>query len=231
MKERYHQILETIRAEVVATRRKPEMVKLIAVSKTHSFQKIQELYEEGQRDFGENYVQELIEKAQLAQAAGLTEIRWHFIGHLQTNKVKALLPWVHTIHAVNSLRLAQEIEKRADKQQIIPVFIEVNIDHEGTKSGVSPEDTPKLAAEMVDLEHVILQGLMCIPEPGQANGSEPAFERTAALEKALRPATLGFLSMGMTSDFKAAIRAGATHIRVGSAIFGDRVPRHENRAH
>lgn len=222
MIKRYQQILQAIQAAVLAVGRKPETVKLIAVSKTHPFEKIHELYQAGQRDFGENYVQELIEKAELAQAASLSEIRWHFIGHLQTNKVKSLLPWVHTIHAVNSLRLAQEIEKRAEKHQIIPVFLEVNIDHEETKSGILPENTANLAAELGELEHVILQGLMCIPNPESPAGTLSAFQRTADLEKQLRPATLGFLSMGMTSDFSEAIRAGATHLRIGSAIFGER---------
>ncbi|MBC7385708.1 MAG: YggS family pyridoxal phosphate-dependent enzyme [Cryobacterium sp.] len=222
MIERYASILKEIQEATTQAGREPGSVKLIAVSKTHPYSSIRELYDAGQRDFGENYVQELIEKAEQAIADGLTAIRWHFIGHLQTNKVKSLLPFVHTIHGVGTLRLAQEIDKRADKKQIVPIFIEVNIDQEESKSGVRAEDLRTLAEAINSLDHLALHGLMCIPNPERTGGARAAFHETAQLESDLSPLSLGALSMGMTSDFKDAIAEGATYVRVGTALFGER---------
>lgn len=197
--------------------------RLIAVSKTQPFESIRILYEAGHRDFGENYVQELLEKAALAHGAGLTEIRWHFIGHLQTNKVKMLLPHVFAIHSVDSVKLASEISKRSEKTTSI--FLEVNIDSEESKSGIQIPELRKVAEEIHALPNLKILGLMCIPDPNRKEGSRAAFRRLAALEADLRPITCGELSMGMTADFRDAIAEGATMIRVGTAIFGERSPR------
>jgi len=213
--DRYREICSKIKAAGPA--------RLIAVSKTQRFEKILTLYEAGQRDFGENYVQELLEKAALAREAGLSDIRWHFIGHLQTNKVKVLLPHVFAIHSVDSVKLATEISKRSEKPNSI--FIEVNIDSEESKSGVQISELRKIAEEIHALPNLKILGLMCIPDPNRKEGSRAAFHRLATLEADLRPLTQGELSMGMTADFSEAIAEGSTMIRVGTAIFGERSPR------
>lgn len=197
-------------------------VHLIAVSKVQSPEAIETLYRLGHRDFGENYAQELLEKAQLLKDRGCTDIRWHFIGHLQTNKVKALIPWVCAIHSVDSVRLAREVAKQvkaSGRPTPLPIFVEVNIDNEPGKSGISVAALHGLLKELAQLSALHVEGLMCIPAP---DSSEKAFAALSQLEKASRPLTSGGLSMGMTQDFEEAICHGATHIRVGSAIFGAR---------
>jgi pyridoxal phosphate enzyme (YggS family) len=223
MIDRYQAIRAKIDAAAKAAGRAPDSVRLVAVSKTHPFEKIAKLYAAGHRDFGENYVQELLEKAKLAREQGLEEIRWHFIGHLQTNKVKALLPDVAVIHGVGSFRLAQEISKRASALgRRMRVLIEVNIDDEESKSGARISELRDLAEGIAALPQLELAGLMCIPDPGRSGGPRESFRRLAALEAELRPLTHGELSMGMTSDFPDAIAEGATLVRVGTAIFGER---------
>lgn len=217
MPSRLSEIKSRIASACVASHRNANSVCLIAVSKTQPFEKIKALYAEGQRDFGENYVQELVEKAAEAEAAGLKDIRWHFIGHLQRNKVKGLVSVVHAIHSVDSLALASEIGKRAmSLGRMIPVFLQVNIDGEASKSGVSPGEVPALLNSLHEIKGVNLDGLMAIPEPEQARTGAP-FRRLKALATPQMA-----LSMGMSEDFELAIREGATHIRVGTALFGAR---------
>jgi pyridoxal phosphate enzyme (YggS family) len=197
---------------------------LIAVSKTQPTEKIRALYELGHRDFGENYVQELIEKAEELKTSS-PELRWHFIGHLQSNKVKSLLPWVASVHSVHSLSLAEELSKRwiqlKDQQGKLPVFLEVNIDNEPSKSGLSPAETSKVAVQVARLPGLELRGLMSIPSPeGTRSGS--SFRALHELSKSCEDVTEGELSMGMSSDFELALREGATHIRVGTLLFGAR---------
>ena len=202
---------------------------LVAVSKKHPAQAVKEIWDLGHRDFGENYVQELLEKAVELERMGCTGIRWHFLGHLQTNKVKALLKVQPVIHAVDSEKLAREISKRVTQAQegsadasaavpLIPVFLEVNLDVEATKSGVAPQDAPALSQALSQFPGLKLEGLMCIPAPGNVG----AFSQLRELEGACRPATRGGLSMGMTQDFETAVTEGATHVRIGTAIFGER---------
>ncbi len=222
--QRYENIRSEVSRAAERVGRSPNSVNLIAVSKFQPFEKIQALYHAGHRDFGENYAQELIEKAAHAETAGLKEIRWHFIGHLQSNKVKLILPVTSTIHGISSLRLAEEIAKRAGNQPV-SVFIEVNLDGEKSKSGIQISELRPLAEEISRLTGVVLRGLMCIPDPGRAAGARAAFNELAALERGLLPFTRGDLSMGMTSDFSDAISEGATHVRIGTAIFGERSPR------
>jgi pyridoxal phosphate enzyme (YggS family) len=223
MLTRYRAIRSKIEAAAASAGRDPATVRLVAVSKTHPFDKIEALYHAGQRDFGENYVQELVEKAKRAREQGLSEIRWHFIGHLQTNKVKVLLPEVALIHGISSLRLAQEIAKRAATLgRRARGLIEVNVDGEESKSGASISEVRSLAEAIAKLPEIELGGLMCIPDPNRAGGPRESFRRLATLEVELRPLTQGELSMGMTSDFESAIAEGSTLVRVGTAIFGER---------
>jgi pyridoxal phosphate enzyme (YggS family) len=204
---------------------------LIAVSKGQPFEKILEAYHAGQRDFGENYVQELLEKDAQVRAAGITDLRWHFIGHLQTNKVKALLPVVSAIHTVGSQRLAQELSKRwasSGRSGRLPVFLEVNIDREESKGGLDPDTVLAEYAAMRELPGLEWRGLMCIPAPEGGRSGE-SFRRLVKLEMQLRPGTAGELSMGMSDDYEIALREGAgaskVWIRIGTGIFGARQPR------
>ena len=218
MSAAYSQIKDQVRQAASDAGRDPNEITLIAVSKTQSPEAVAQLYALGHRDFGENYVQELVTKAHALQAMGCSDIRWHFIGHLQTNKVKQLIGLVHTIHSVDSLRLAQEISKRTPSL-LVPLLIQVNIDREESKGGALPEETQALAAQIASLPGVSLQGLMTIPSQ---NNPEKAFAALRNLELQCRPHTQGKLSMGMSADFSLAIAQGATHIRVGTAIFGKR---------
>jgi pyridoxal phosphate enzyme (YggS family) len=202
-------------------------VTLIAVSKTQPVEAIAALYELGHREFGENYVQELVSKAEELERRGLTGIRWHFIGHLQSNKAKALVPWVAAVHTLDSEGTAKELAKRwlaaGPERGLLPVFLEVNIDGEDSKGGVLPDQAPGLAMALGQIGGLELRGLMCIPSP-KSNGGGPAraFARLRALEADCQPATRGDLSMGMSGDFETAISEGATHVRVGTSIFGER---------
>ncbi len=200
----------------------PNEVTLVAVSKKQSVEKIKALYRLGHRDFGENYVQELLEKAQQLSSGEWPGLRWHFIGHLQTNKVKSLVEVVWMIHSIDSLRLAKEVSRRMQELRAgerLPICIEVNLNQEATKAGVSESEVRELSLATSQLPGLDLQGLMCIPS---AEKSAWAFERLRTLEQSCRPYTQGVLSMGMTHDFEAALKYGATHLRIGTAIFGER---------
>lgn len=218
--ERYRAVRDRVRAAARATGR-PEPT-LIAVSKTHPVEAIVALHAEGHRDFGENYVQELVAKHQSLAERGITDVRWHFLGHLQTNKAKALAAVAPVVHSIDSVRVAEELGKRwraAGREGALPLFLEVNVDREPTKGGVDPEDAPAIARQVAGIAGVELRGLMAIPAPG---GGRVPFARLREIEAACRPATRGELSMGMTQDFEDAVAEGATHVRVGTAIFGPR---------
>lgn len=208
-------------SELCAELGRPEP-QLIAVSKKKSIEDIEALYCQGQRDFAENYVQELIEKARLGRERSLSEIRWHFIGHLQKNKIKALLPEVETIHSVDSVELARKLNGACDKlgrPQPLSIFLQVNVDDEISKSGFDTQSAMSAALEVGRLSHLKLEGLMAIPKPGN---SADAFRKMKDLSKKLGPSTCGCLSMGMSADFEEAIREGATHLRLGTVLFGER---------
>lgn len=196
-----------------------DSVTLVAVSKTHPPEMIREAYGAGQRDFGENYAQELRDK--IRDLADLPEIRWHAIGHLQTNKVryvagKALL------HTLDRIELARELVRRAEGEKV-EVLIEVNIASEPQKRGVLPTDLEATLASLQGIDGLSVVGLMCIPprvdEPEDSRGW---FRLLRELRDRLLPE--GALSMGMSRDFEVAIEEGATLIRVGTAIFGERPP-------
>lgn len=200
----------------------PKAVTLVAVSKGQPIEKIIELYQLGHRDFGENYVQEFLDKKEKTDAEGLTDIRWHFIGHLQSNKVKALVPHVFCIHSVDSDKLVKEISKRVleIKRLPIPCLIEVRLSNEENKTGIDPVTVPTLVKTMNALDGVGICGLMGLPSPERSDKKEP-FRALALLAKsAIGPKA--FLSMGMSSDYLEAIECGATHIRIGTSLFGPR---------
>ncbi len=222
--------LEIVRQRLAGTCRRcgrdETDVQLVAVSKTFSPEVIREAIAAGQRDFGENYVQELLAK-QESLAAEL--VRWHFIGHLQTNKVRSIIGSVHLIHSVDSFRLAEEIHRRAERiGRTVGILVEVHMTDEATKSGVAPADAPDLIREIARLDRVAIRGLMTMgPFSDDPNDSRPAFRRLRELraridEAALPGVRLEHLSMGMTHDFEVAIEEGATIVRIGTAIFGSR---------
>ncbi|MBX3200443.1 MAG: YggS family pyridoxal phosphate-dependent enzyme [Labilithrix sp.] len=202
--------------------RDPETVRLVAVSKTKPASAVREAYEAGQRDFGENYAQELVEKAEAL--ADLPDLRWHFIGHLQSNKARFVAPLARLVHTVDSPSLARELGKRAAKAErsALAVLVEVNVGGEAQKHGARPDELAALL-DAVDAEpHLALAGLMTMP-PHDLDAARRAFEELAALrERSGGAARLPELSMGMSDDLEVAVACGATLVRVGSAIFGAR---------
>ncbi|MEZ4222089.1 MAG: YggS family pyridoxal phosphate-dependent enzyme [Polyangiaceae bacterium] len=212
-----------IRAAEVAAGRAPEQVKLLAVSKTMSPTAIRAAYAAGQRDFGENYVQELVQKADLLH--DLPDVRWHFIGHLQRNKVKVVATRLHMIHTVDSPKLAAELDKRLEAAaEPLATLVEVNVGREAQKSGVSPEALEQVLQAVSEAKHLRLAGLMTVPpftdDPADAR---PYFDRLRELrERFGGRSVLPELSMGMSADLEQAVAAGATWVRVGTAVFGPR---------
>ena len=200
-------------------------VTLIAVSKTKPLPMLEEVYSLGIRDFGENKVQELVDKAEQLP----DDIRWHMIGHLQRNKVKYIVDKVYMIHSVDSLRLAEEISKEAVKRGIIVnILIEVNVAGEESKFGVTPEDTPGLVQEISHLPGILVRGLMTIaPFVENAEDNRIFFSALKKLyvditNKNIDNVRMDYLSMGMTGDYEVAIEEGASFVRVGTGIFGER---------
>lgn len=212
--------IETLRAEL------PMGVTLVAVSKTKPNAMIEEAYAVGQRDFGENYVQELVDKA----ASLPKDIRWHFIGHLQSNKVKYIAPFVHLVHAVDSLKLLQEIEKQAVKcNRTIDVLLQVHVAREETKFGWDATELLEQSQILFGFSHVRIRGLMAMASNTADTGQIAAeFEQVKQVFERLKDSaseangTLDTLSMGMSGDWRIAVVKGSTMIRVGSTIFGER---------
>ena len=204
--------------------RDPSTVTLIAVSKTFGRERIAEALGCGLSDFGENYIQELREKRDFL---GESDIRWHFVGHLQTNKIRHIAEWIHLIHSVDSIRLAQALSAAGSRiGRTIPLLVEVNTTGEATKFGCRPEQALALTREIGTLPSLHIGGLMTIgPMPEEAEDARPAFRLLRQLRDRLEEDGLDapVLSMGMTNDFEVAIEEGATHLRVGTAIFGKRV--------
>lgn len=216
---------ERVAAACKRAGRAREEVTLIAVSKTKPVEDLKVIYDAGIRSFGENKVQELTGKIPEMP----DDIDWHLIGHLQRNKVKYIVDKVKLIHSVDSYRLAEEINIQAKKHGIIvPILIEVNAANEATKFGVKLEETLQLCEEISHLENVHIEGLMTIaPNVVVSEENRPIFNKIKALSvdiasKNLDNVDMRILSMGMTNDFEVAIEEGATHVRVGTAIFGER---------
>jgi len=198
-------------------------VTLLAVSKTFGPEAVREAYEAGQVAFGENYIQEGVEKSALLADLPL---QWHCIGPIQSNKTRLVAQHFAWAHTVDRLKIAQRLsEQRPEELPPLQVCIQVNIDGGATKSGVAPGEVLDLARQVASLPRLRLRGLMTIPEPAASFGEQLAVhERTAALFQGLKDEGLALdtLSMGMTADLEAAVAAGSTLVRVGTAIFGGR---------
>ncbi|MGI6117922.1 MAG: YggS family pyridoxal phosphate-dependent enzyme [Bilifractor sp.] len=223
--ERMHAVQARVKAACERSGRSEDSVCLIAVSKTKPLENILELYQDGQRVFGENKVQEMYAKHESAPE----DISWHLIGHLQRNKVKYMADFVTMIHSVDSVRLAETISKEAQKHgRTIPVLVEVNVAGEESKFGVSPEETLSLVEQIAPLPGITIRGLMTIaPFVKDPEENRPVFRTLKQLSvdinaKNINNVNMCELSMGMTNDFEVAIEEGATFVRVGTAIFGAR---------
>ena len=223
--DNYKRVEEKVQRACERAGRKREEVTLIAVSKTKPLSMIEELLPLGVRDFGENKVQELTAKAEALSK----DIRWHMIGHLQRNKVKYVVDKACMIHSVDSLRLAEEISKEAEKKGVeVPILLEVNVAGEESKFGIRPEETEELAQQIALLPNLHIQGLMTIaPYVENPEENRPVFRNLRNLSvdierKKFNNVTMSVLSMGMTGDYEVAIEEGATHVRVGTGIFGER---------
>lgn len=198
-------------------------ITLIAVSKTQPAERVREVFDAGQAIFGENRVQELLAKAPLLPAAA----RWHLIGHLQSNKIRKVLPVVELIHGVDSLDLARDIDRIAAELGLFPrVLLETNVSGEGTKFGFRPDALRAQIDDLLSLPRVQVEGLMTIaPLAEDPETARPFFRQLRTLRDGLAEKTntpLPVLSMGMSGDFEVAIEEGATLVRVGTAIFGAR---------
>ena len=205
--------------------RKRSDVTLIAVSKTKPIEMLQTVYDLGARDFGENKVQEMCEKMEVLPK----NIRWHMIGHLQTNKVKYIVGKTELIHSVDSLHLAKEIEKQAAKQNVtVSILVEVNIAGEASKFGTSRDEAISLVEEIAKLDHIHIKGLMTIapfvddPEDNRQYFRDIKQLSVDIAQKNIDNVSMNVLSMGMTGDYTVAIEEGATMVRVGTGIFGER---------
>lgn len=225
LKENYHNVLKNIEMACEKGKRNIADVTLIAVSKTKPVSMLQEIYDCGCRDFGENKVQEIMDKYdQLPK-----DIRWHMIGHLQTNKVKYIVDKVYMIHSVDSVRLAKEISKEACKKNVtVKILLEVNVAKEESKFGVTSEEAISFYHEVCGLPGLEVCGLMTIaPYVEDSEENRPYFVNLRQLNIDMTSQNTdnkysGMLSMGMTGDYMVAIEEGATFVRVGTGIFGER---------
>ncbi len=225
LRENLHDIQKRVRLACQRSGRNPDEVTLIAVSKTKPVSMIQEIISEQVFDFGENKPQELRDKYELLPK----DLRWHMIGHLQRNKVKYIIDKACLIHSVDSVRLAETINQEAEKHGIVmPVLVEVNIAKEPSKFGLMPEETLDFIREVSHFTHIKVNGLMTIaPFVENPEDNRFYFQNLKKLyvdikEKNIDNVNMCILSMGMTGDFEVAIEEGATMVRVGTGIFGER---------
>lgn len=226
LRENLQSVEQKIKEACIRSGRKREEVTLIAVSKTKPVEMLQEVYDAGAREFGENKPQELKEKyPQLP-----SDIKWHMIGHLQTNKIKYVIDRACLIHSIDSFHLAEAVSREAAKRNIVmPVLIEVNVAKEDTKFGVMPEETEELIRQISRLPGIQVKGLMTIApftEYAEENRCYFAGLRKLFVDikaKNIDNVDMCDLSMGMTGDYEIAIEEGATMVRVGTGIFGTRV--------
>ena len=224
---RFASVKALIEKAATSSGRRPEEVRLIAISKTHPSSLIKSLIELGATDLGENRVQEAEGKI---PELGRDAVRWHLVGHLQANKARRALQLFDVIHSLDSIALAQRLDRLCAEleRQSVPLLIQVDLGHEETKSGIDEEELPQLAKVVRELRRLELIGLMTLPpffaDPEQAR---PYFRRLRQLRDELATTGVfgenrGELSMGMTHDFAVAIEEGATIVRIGTAIFGER---------
>ncbi len=222
----FNTIQNQISASALASSREPGQIQLIAVSKRKSIELMQKALKAGASHLGENYIQEAIEKIDII---GKQAACWHFIGHLQSNKARFAVPYFDYIHTVDSFKLAKEINKQAEKiNKIQKIFIQINISDEASKSGTSKTDAFELIKSISAFNNILINGLMCMPpyfsEPEHAR---MYFKQLANLKDSImthgfKNVDLEHLSMGMSNDFSVAIEEGATMVRVGTSIFGER---------
>ena len=220
------QVRDKISAAATRCGRASEEITLLAVSKTKPASAIAEAIDAGQRAFGENYVQEGVDKIRDFQEQGVTDLQWHFIGPLQSNKSRLVAEHFDWCHTIDRLRIATRLnEQRPAEMSALNVLIQVNISDENSKSGITLDELDALAAEVAALPRLTLRGLMAIPAP------ESSYERQFAVAQQMAVAfealkarynTVDTLSLGMSDDMEAAIAAGSTMVRIGTAIFGAR---------
>jgi PLP dependent protein len=220
LKDRLAAVEQRIAAACARAGRPRSEVTLVAVTKTVGVEIAALLPALGVLDLGENRPQELWHKAPLLPA----EIRWHFIGHLQRNKVERTRPLAHRIHAVDSIRLLEALEQQGRE---VSVLLEINASGEASKHGFGPSELPSVAASLAQLRHVRVCGLMTMAALQEPEACRPTFRllhdlRERLRDKVLPPHTVEHLSMGMSNDFEVAIEEGATHVRIGTALFGPR---------
>ncbi len=223
--ENYRSIDERICAACERSGRKRSEVLLLPVSKMKPVSLISELYDSGVRDFGENYVQEFLSKYEELPS----DISWHLIGHLQSNKVKYISGKTKLIHSVDSLKLAETIDKEAKKRDIITdILVEVNVAEEDSKFGITCSSAPSFIEEIAGLQNIRVKGLMTIaPFVSDPEENRPVFRALKQLSvdiasKNINNVSVSVLSMGMTNDFEVAVEEGSNIVRVGTAIFGER---------
>ena len=225
LKDNLIEVEEHIKKACEKSGRNPEDVCLVAVSKTKPKDMLMEVYDCGIRQFGENYVQEMVDKADTLPK----DITWHMIGHLQRNKVKYLVGKTELIHSVDSIRLAEQIEKEyAKKGETANILIEVNMAQEESKFGITSQETEELIRKISTFEHIRIKGLMTIaPYTDNPETNRVYFRQMKKLsvdirDKNIDNVSMDVLSMGMTGDYQVAIEEGSTMVRVGTGIFGER---------
>lgn len=223
--QRFAQVREQVAQAARRCGRQPEEITIVCAAKTKGVEFVRAALAAGATDIGENYVQEAQrKKAEVAESA-----RWHLIGHLQRNKVKIALPLFSLIHSLDTIGLAQELQRHAEKQEIVvPTLVEVNLGRESTKSELAKDGIGPLLERVATLPNVRVEGLMTIPPPAETiQAARPYFQELARLRTeyaAMNGANIDLreLSMGMTNDYPIAIEEGATLVRIGRAIFGER---------
>jgi len=222
------QVRTRIAAAAARAGRDPQTVTLVAVSKTKPMAAIEAAYQAGQRDFGENRLEELWSKVAMAQELGLHDIRWHLIGTIQSRKTAQAVGPFALIHSIDRDKIAQRLSRDAEATHcVLSVLVEVNVSGEASKHGFEPAELIANAADLLALPGIRLEGLMTMaPLVDDAEAARPVFRRLCELRTELRTRYPGsqwpHLSMGMTNDFEVAIEEGATLVRIGSAIFGTR---------
>jgi pyridoxal phosphate enzyme (YggS family) len=216
-------ISDLLRQAAIEAGRDPGSVRLLAVSKKQPLEKIREAAAAGQREFGENFVQEGVDKIEALSDLDLT---WHFIGHLQSNKTRVVAEYFDWVHTIDKLKTARRLsEQRPAGMPPLNVCIQVNVDDEASKSGVQPAAVPELAQACAELPNLRLRGLMCLPAiRTEFDEQRIPFAALRRLARELRQdgIEMDTLSMGMTSDYRAAVFEGATIVRIGTALFGER---------
>ncbi|WP_445345957.1 YggS family pyridoxal phosphate-dependent enzyme [Acinetobacter bohemicus] len=216
-----NQVLQHIADACKQAQRAPETVQLLAVSKTHPSESLREMYQTGQRAFGENYLQEALDKIENLNDLA---IEWHFIGHVQRNKTKHLAASFAWVHGVDRLMIAERLSKQREADQVaLNICLQVNIDAQESKDGCQPNEVAELVQKISQLPHLKLRGLMVIPAPNNTHAFLDAKQLFDAVKQEhAQPEDWDTLSMGMSGDMVEAIAAGSTMVRVGTALFGAR---------